>query len=252
MSKIRGLSGWIVVVSTVVFLFQHFWGGWLVEYFGLTPALVLHSHRYWQLLTYQFLQPGILQWIFNMLIVWMIGGMLEAQWGTPYFTRFFLVTSIGAGLTVLAIAPHAVFPVVGMTGTLFALLVAFAMLYPDSVMYIYFLFPVKAWQAAAIFALIEFFLALEGGNAALTSVANLAGMGFGYVYIRWGGSWDRGLRQLFSGGFRRPKKSIPLHEVTDDLVNDVDRILDKVSSKGANSLTAKEKAILDRYTRLRH
>lgn len=251
MNKIRGFSGWFVAVSTVVFLFQHFWGGWLVDCFGLTPAFVLQGHRYWQLLTFQLLQPGILQWIFNMLIFWMIGGMLEAQWGTPYFARFFLVTSVGAGLAVLAAAPHGVYPVIGLTGTLFALLVAFAMLYPNSVMYIYFLFPVKAWQAAAIFALIEFFLSLEGGNAALTSLANLAGMGFGYAYIRWGSSWDRRVSQLFSGNFRRPRKTIPLREVTDDLVNDVDRILDKVSTKGAQSLTAKEKAILDRYTKLR-
>ena len=48
------------------------------------------------------------------------------------------------------------------------------------------------------------------------------------------------------------KPPIALHEATDDLISDVDRILDKVSQKGADSLTAKEKAILNRYTQLRH
>ena len=184
--KIRGFTGWMIVTATVVFFLQHLWGGWLVEQFGLTPALVLHGHRYWQLVTYQFLHAGILQWIFNMLILWMIGGMLEAQWGAGFFFRFFLITGVGAGLCVLLFAPHATTPVIGFSGTLFGMLAAFAVLYPNSVMYIYFLFPVKAWQAAGIFALIEFFLALEGGNAALVSVANLSGMGLGYAYVRWG------------------------------------------------------------------
>jgi membrane associated rhomboid family serine protease len=256
--KIRGFAGWMVVVSTVVFFLQHLWGGWLVQHFGLTPTLVLHEHRYWQLLTYQFLHAGILQWLFNMLILWMIGGMLESQWGAAFFFRFFLITSAGAGLCVLAFAPHSTSPVIGLTATLFGLLAAFALSNPNSVMYIYFLFPVKAWQAMGIFALIEFFLAMEGGNAAMTSVANLSGMGLGYAYVRWGSNFDRRIERFFSGlpSFTpKPaakKSPVALYEATDDLISDVDRILDKVSKKGADSLTDTEKAILNRYTQLRH
>jgi len=228
-----------------------------MDTFGLIPVLVVKGHFYWQLLTYQFLHGGLFHWLFNMFILWTVGGMLENQWGSGFFLRFCLVTSIGSALCVIAFAPHSYIPVIGLSGTLFALLVAFAMLYPDSVMYLYFLIPVKAWQAAALFAFIEFFAAIEGRNAALTSIAHLGGMLFGYLYVKFGSEIERhGSRFVDHFGslaaFKRKKTGVTLHEVTNDLVSEVDRILDKVSRQGSDSLTPKEKEIMNRYTKMRH
>ena len=191
-----------------------------------------------------------------MFIIWMIGGMLESQWGTSFFLRFFLITGIGAALCILLFAPHSMIPVIGLSACVFGMLVAFAMLYPHSVMYLYFVIPVKAWHAAALFAVIEFISALHGGNAAVTSIANLGGMLFGYGYVRFGTVIDDRVGRFFSV-LNRPaqppvRSQTTLHEVTDDLVSEVDRILDKVSQKGADSLTSKEKDIMNRYTRMRH
>jgi membrane associated rhomboid family serine protease len=257
LSNVRGAVRFILIISTVLFVLQHVWGAWLLDNLALTPVFVLHGHRYWQILTYAFLHAGIFQWLFNMFIVWMIGGMLESQWGTPYFTRFFLITSVGAALCVLLLAPHSMNPVIGLSASIFGMLVAFAMLYPHSVMYLYFVIPVKAWHAAALFAVIELFAAFNGGNAAVTSIAHLGGMLFGYAYVRYGTVIDYRLGRLFRGmampsGAASKKSGVPLHEVTDDLVSEVDRILDKVSRKGAESLTSKEKDIMNRYTRMRH
>jgi membrane associated rhomboid family serine protease len=257
LSNVRGAVRWILITATVVFFLQHFWGAWMLENLGLIPVLVLHGHKVWQLFTYQFLHGGIFHWLFNMFILWMIGGMLESQWGTPYFVRFFLITGLGAALCVLLMAPHSTIPVIGLSASIFGMLVAFAMLYPHSVMYLYFVIPVKAWHAAALFAVIELFAALNGGNAAVTSIAHLGGMLFGYVYVRFGTLIDYRVGWLFSALRVWPPRSseksqVSLHEVTDDLVSEVDRILDKVSRKGAESLTGKEKDIMNRYTRMRH
>jgi len=257
LSNIRGAVRWILITCTMMFFFQHIWGGWILDHLGLTPVLVLHNHYYWQLFTYQFLHAGIFHWLFNMFILWMIGGMLESQWGTPYFVRFFLITGVGAALCVLLFAPHGVIPIIGLSASVFAMLVAFAMLYPHSVMYLYFVIPVKAWHAAALFAVIEFFAALNGGNAAVSSVAHLGGMLFGYLYIRFGSAIDYRIGRLFNvvafkSASQAHKSHVTLHEVSDDLVSEVDRILDKVSRKGAESLTSKEKDIMSRYTRMRH
>ena len=254
LDSVRGVVRWLVIASSVIFLLQQFWGGWLLHWFGLTPVLVLQEHHYWQVFTYQFLHGGVFHWLLNMFILWTIGGLLEHQWGTAYFVRFCLLTGVGAALVILLLAPQGTIPVIGLSATLFGLLVAFAMLYPHSVMYLYFVIPVKAWQAAALFAFIEFLAALKGRNAALTAIAHLSGMTLGYLYIRFGTRVDGGASRLVGRAKTllpviRWTKGVPLEEVTDDLVAEVDRILDKVSRKGAESLTPKEKEIMDRYTR---
>jgi membrane associated rhomboid family serine protease len=242
---------WIIFISGGMLLAQQFPGGWLVDHLGLVPAHVLQRHWIWQPLTYMFLHGGIFHWLFNMFILWMFGAELERRWGTWVFVKYFFITGIGAALCVLALNPNSVAPTIGASGAVFGMIVAFAMLFPHAVMYLYFLIPVKAWHAAVLFAFIELFAGLEGGGAGIARFAHLGGMLTGYLHIRFSGplwitvnSWVRPLR--------RTKPRVPLHEVTDDLVTEVDRILDKVLKDGVESLTAREKEVMDRYTKLKH
>ena len=194
---------------------------------------------------------GLFHWLFNMFILWMFGAELERRSGTPQFLKYFFITGFGAALCVLLLSPHSSIPTIGASGSVFGLIVAFAMLFPDAVMYLYFLIPIKAWQAAILFALIEFFAGFNGGGSDIGRYAHLGGMLTGYLYLRFSGDAMIQLKSLFRS-VKRPTAPVELHEVTDELVDRVDRILDKVLKDGVSSLTAKEKRIMDRYAKTRH
>jgi len=256
----RGAIRWIILISGAVLILQQFVGPQLIGLFGLTPERVIQNHWWWQTVTYLFLHGGIFHWLFNMFILWMFGRELEVRWGTAYFLRYFFICGMGAALCVLLLSPHSNTPTIGASGAIFGLLVAFAMVFPEAVLYLYFVVPVKAWQAVILFAFIELFAGMEGGGMGLSRFAHLGGMATGYVYLKSGEFFA--LRTFHP--FRRvrewirmitlPRKKRPVvfHEVTDELVKEVDRILEKTLLKGADSLTSQEKAIMERYSKLKH
>jgi len=246
----RGITRWIIIISGVILVFQQFYGSFLSQWLALNPVLVLKQFYLWQVVTYAFLHSGIFHWLFNMFIFWAFGAAMQRQWGTPYFVRFLLITTIGSALCILVTAPHSYQPAVGSSGAVFGLMIAFAMLYPEAVIHVYFLIPLKAWQAALVFCAIELFAIIAGGNGVLRAIGHLGGMGFGYLYIRFGSSIDGFFTRIRL--LRHPRPAAPrLEEVTENLVEEVDRILSKVSKEGSDSLNAKEKSILERYTKRR-
>jgi len=248
----RGISRAIILISGALLVLQLFIGGFLSDWLALTPAAITERYRLWQFVTYAFLHSGFFHWLFNMFIFWVFGAAMERQWGTGYFVRFLLITTIGSGACVYLLDPHSTQPLMGSSGAVFGLLVAFALLFPQAVIHMYFLIPLKAWQAAILFGVIELFAAWHGGAGGMRAIGHLAGMGFAYVYIRWGTTIDGFFTRWPLPHIRLQKRSAPrLEEVTDELVGEVDRILDKVSKEGADSLSPKEKSILDRYTKTR-
>ena len=248
----RGAIRWIIMISGAMLIAQQFAGRWLVPYLGLVPAQVLGRYWVWQPVTYLFLHGGLFHWLFNMFILWMFGAELERRWGTIEFLKFFFITGFGAALTVLLFTPHSYAPTIGSSGAVFGLIVAFAMLFPDAVMYMYFLIPMKAWQAAILFAFIEFFAGLDGGGMGMARFAHLGGMLTGFLYLRFSGRASIQLNSWFRSWKVKPRAPVELHEVTDELVTRVDHILDKVLKEGVDSLTPEEKRIMDRYARTKH
>jgi hypothetical protein len=115
-------------------------------------------------------------------------------------------------------------------------------------MYMYFLVPLKVWQAAVLFSFIEFFAGLEGGGQGISRFAHLGGMVIGFIYLKYWNTVRIQFKSLFRAN-RRPKPKVEFHEVTDELVSRVDKILEKVSKEGAQSLTPEEKKIMDRYSK---
>ena len=256
----RGAIKWIILISGGLLVLQQFFGPLMVGLFGLTPLRVLRDRWVWQPATYLFLHGGVFHWLFNMFILWMFGRELEVRWGTVYFLRYFFICGIGAALCVITLSPGTPIPTIGASGAIFGILAAFAMVFPNAVLYLYFVVPVKAWQAAALFALIEFFAGLEGGGSGLGRFAHLGGMATGYLYLRFAGSFalrmGRPIRRLRERFGRLPgsgtKRPVVFHEVTEQMVKEVDRILEKILRDGVGSLTPKEKEIMDRYSKLKH
>jgi membrane associated rhomboid family serine protease len=162
------------------------------DYLGLVPMLVLHKFWVWQLATYLFLHAGIFHLLFNMLALWMFGAELERIWGTRYFLKFYFLTGIGAGaLTVIfSLLPFDFARlvqgtvIVGASGAIYGLLLAYAMYFPDRpILLIVFWVPAK-WCVAILGAIALFSSLSDSGGVA--NATHLGGLLIGYLLLKGG------------------------------------------------------------------
>ena len=178
---------WLLIVNVGIFLLQHLPpGNRLVVMFGLVPWLVWEHLYVWQIFTYQFLHGGIFHLLFNMLALWMFGSDLERRWGSSFFLKYYWICVIGGGICTLLFLPNAAFPTIGASAGIYGVLLAFALLYPNQIVYFYFLFPIKMKYFVLIIGAIAFFSSLTPGTSGIAHLAHLGGMVFGFVYLRWG------------------------------------------------------------------
>jgi membrane associated rhomboid family serine protease len=155
-----------------------------------TPSEVLAHGQVWRLLTYMFVHVGIFHILFNMLALWMFGVELERMWGTTYFVKFYFVTGVGGAIatTLLSFIPFGPLqvlwqaPIVGASGAIYGLLLAYAMYYPNRPILLYF-FPVPAKYAVMIMGGISLLL-MSGPGGGVAHTAHLGGLAAGYLYLK--------------------------------------------------------------------
>ncbi len=152
---------------------------------GLVPVLVWKKYFLWQLVTYIFLHGGISHLLFNLLALWMFGGELESYWGSRKFLRYFLFCGVGAGICTVIFTPYQFIPVIGASGAIYGILLAFGWLFPNRLIYIYFLFPIPAKYMVIIFGLIELFSSMEGTGGGVAHLTHLGGLLFGLLYMAY-------------------------------------------------------------------
>lgn len=184
----------LLIVNVVVFLFQAI-AKMLVQVnldrlFGLVPYDVVHHLFLWQLATYMFLHGGLMHILFNMFALWMFGGELEALWGTKRFLRFYFITGIGAALMTILVGPNSYIPTIGASGAIYGLLAAYGILFPDRILLLYFVVPIKAKYLVMILGLLTFWSSITAVGGGIAHVAHLGGMIFGWLYLR-GPKWPR-------------------------------------------------------------
>lgn len=236
---------WLLAANVLVFVVQQL-VPWFTPLFGLQPAAVVGELRLWQPFTYMFLHGGVLHVLFNLLILWMMGGEIERFWGRREFLRYYLVCGLGAAALAFAFAYHSL--VIGASGAIFGVLVAFGLMFPNRTIYLWFVIPVPARYLVLILFVLEL-LVMGGGRDGIAHFAHVGGAVTGFLYIRFGwrdklqlgglaGRWRRRHLTLHSGG--RPSG-------TDDA--EIDRILDKISRSGLQSLTAEESRLLEEASR---
>jgi membrane associated rhomboid family serine protease len=164
----------------------------LTPLLGLVPVSVVRQLRVWQLVTYAFLHAGFFHIFFNMFALWMFGTELERGWGTRYFLKFYFVTAIGAGiLTVLfSLLPFGFAQqvhysiVIGASGAIYGLLLAYGLYFPDRPIYMYFLFPIPAKVFVAIMGAIALLSSISGTQGGIASATHLGGLLVGYVLLK--------------------------------------------------------------------
>ena len=183
----------IIIANVAVFLVSLFVPG-IVEAFGLRPGAVLGQLRVWQLVTYLFLHStgSFGHIVFNMLAVWMFGVELERRWGTRGFLKYYFVTGIGAGVSTVAVAllpfdaSRAMYGsiTIGASGSVYGLLMAWALLFPHRQILFMLLFPLTARVYVVIMGAIAFLSAVSVSSSPIANVAHLGGLLFGYLYLK--------------------------------------------------------------------
>ncbi len=180
----------LMIIMGIVFLLQEVVSRMMVVYLGLLPALVWHELYLWQLFTYIFLHGDIPHILFNLLALWMFGGELETLWGSRRFLFYFFFCGIGAGMitvlcTIILTPQYQLVPVIGASGAIYGILLAFGWLFPNRPIYVYFLFPIPAKYFVAIFGFLEFIYFSRGGGGGISHITHLGGLLFGFVYMAY-------------------------------------------------------------------
>jgi membrane associated rhomboid family serine protease len=154
---------------------------------GFDPFSPGGNFQPWQLLTYGFLHGSFGHLFFNMLALFMFGAPLEQTWGEKRFLTYYLVCVAGAGLCQLAVGAMITDPatVLGASGGVFGLLLAYGMLFPNQrVMLLFPPIPMKARTFVIVFGVISLVLGLTGGGG-IAHFAHLGGMIGGWLMIRY-------------------------------------------------------------------
>ena len=219
--------------------------GWLAElafgfklnfYFGLVPFNFIGQLWLWQAFTYIFIHADFWHFLFNALMLWMLGRTIEPDMGPRKFLLYFLGCGAAAALLTAAWEPGSLRPVIGASGAVYGLLGAFAYLYPNAQVNFYFLFPMSARSMAILLGTIEFVMTLSHSGSKISSVTHLGGLAAGLLWL-WGG---------------RRWRERPVYEAPDPAIKEkaeVDRLLEKISAGGQASLSRSELARLDEYAK---
>jgi membrane associated rhomboid family serine protease len=171
---------------------------YLLEWFGLSAVQVGQEFWLWQLFTYMFLHSSnVFHLLFNMLLLWWIGAELEVYWGKRYFTFYYLACGVGGALIwcigtllyflVTGKSGPAQTIVVGASGAIYGLLLAYGLIFGERVTYFLMLFPMKAKVFVLILAGVQVMNQLsEGFRSQEAVLAHLGGMVTGFLLLKVG------------------------------------------------------------------
>jgi len=247
----------------------------LIDYLAFQPSDVIFQP--WSVLTYMFVHGSFWHIFFNMLALFFFGPPIEERWGSREFIKFYIIAGLGGAalsfvfyLLNVATGGEIAFlaainsPVIGASAAVYGVMLAFAMLWPDMPIYIWGIFPIKAKWLVIFLAFVSFFSAIGASADGVAHFAHLGGLAAGFIYVKLDNATGNPLqkmRKLFArrrfkvvpGSTTRPIKPEPPKPTRrrgeDRVLDEVDRVLDKISTQGMASLTPEERTLLDEVSR---
>ena len=250
---------------------------------ALDPARFPRS--WWTIVTYMFVHAWLAHLAFNMFTLWMFGPRVEHAWGTRAFVQFYLWCGLGGAVAHLLFAQNSA--VIGASGAISGVLIAYALHWPDDEVYLFGVIPMKSrWLIAAMIAMnIIFALSPSSG---IDWTAHVGGMAFGWLFLKFyslGGldrvrGWvssvpdeseempravprrrssmrDRGrsVDEVVARSNavvlreRKPLQHAPKQETPQEYATRVNQVLDKISQQGIGSLSRDERRLLEDMSR---
>jgi membrane associated rhomboid family serine protease len=256
----------IIAINVIIFILQVVIGNiqiggqginrYIVQYLAFDPSLWKSITQPWRFVTYMFLHGGGFHLLFNMLWLWWMGRSVEESIGPRSFAVLFFGAGIGGAFFHIAFSfLYGTNLVIGASGAVFGVMVAFAYMFPRAPIMLIFLPPIEARFVVA--GLIVFDVLFIGAGDGVARLVHLGGAGIGYLIIKahYGGhdlsKYVRPLERLWKETPKKEKKraknknmySVSDVEVIDekDGQEELDKILEKISREGYDGLTAEEK-----------
>ncbi len=252
----------LILLNSVIFLFGLFLEdkSLPVRWFGVSAETLTNPLTWYQFLTYGFIHSPIngQHLIWNMVGLWFFGRPVENRLGRREFLTFYLVTIVAGGVItcVRAYLMEESAPVIGASGATTAVFLLFAMYFPQAEVLLMFFLPVRAWVLGLVMVFMNF-AGLLAANSTTAFDVHLVGvaMAIGYFFGHW--NFTRLTQRFIPGRIpnplsRRPKLRVlhPEKDAKDEkLAKEADRILEKLHREGIDSLTAKERKTLERYSK---
>ncbi|HTN73930.1 MAG TPA: rhomboid family intramembrane serine protease [Pirellulaceae bacterium] len=259
----QSITTLLVIVNVAFYLADMIFAGethWLTKSMMVSAETLTHPLEWWQFLSAGFAHDWNNMWhlIGNMFGLWMFGRFVEEKVGRYEFLRFYLVTIVLANILfalrqLLFIDPSMWGPALGASGGVTAVIVLFICYYPKQMLLLFFAIPVPAWMVGVFIIVSDLLGALRGKDHVAHDV-HLYGAAFAFLYWRfhwrlgrfvpmtWFRSWKKRLSQ--------PKLKVHDPEPTYENIDaEADRLLEKVHRDGEQSLTPRERRILEDYAR---
>ena len=213
--------------------------------FGLVPAKFWSSLMLWQPVTYLFLHGGFFHLVFNMLVLWMFGKDLEDKWGLIPFMKYYFICGISSGIITTIVAWGSFVPIIGASGAIYGLLLAYGLTWPNRTVFLYGIFPVKVKFMVIIIGLIAFFASMTSTNSTTSHITHIGGMLVGLLYLYLKGNLAYMKLWVINYKINNLNKKIVRHKKTDTYhKKEVDKILEKLNNNGWENLSEVEQNML--------
>lgn len=207
----------------------------------------------WTIVTYMFIHDprSFGHIIFNMIGLYFFGPRVEERMGSSRFITLYLLSGVAGALLSLVLAPRS--PILGASGAVLGVLMAFARFWPRQQLLIWGIIPIEARWLVLIYAAMDLFGGFGGGRGGVANFAHLGGFAGALLYLLYL-ERSQGSRQFQKkvipkvadpaiGNWQKVDRS-SIHSVNRD---EVDRILDKISASGIGSLTPQERQFLSNF-----
>jgi len=228
---------------------------WLGYQLALKPDLLSRPWNFWQLLTHGFTHASIDANLFhiigNMLVLFFLGRQVEQRLGSSEFLKFYLIAIVvaGIGYVVVQLVTGRGGFVVGASGAVSAVVALFIFMYPKATVLLMFVIPMPAWVLGVLVVAMDVMNSLDP-NSHIATEAHFAGAAFGVAYfmLKWNFGWlrfDTLKKKLKS----KPNLKVHKPDADSRLQKQADEILQKIADHGEESLTNKERKILNKYSK---
>lgn len=238
--------------------------------------------RWWTIGTYMFVHGGLLHLALNMYSLWLFGPRLEAIWGAPRVSALYAWSGLGG------VALHAMFGgggyLIGASAAVFGVMLAYALTWPDDEILFFGVLPMRVMTLVLVLGAVNLLQGMATAGSGVAHFAHIGGFVFAYVFMRAPGAFrlDRARQQVADlpdedarpRAIQRPARPRERADEVDDIVarsraatsspsprtasrqplhggdsaTEVDRVLDKISSEGMESLTVRERSVLNEYS----
>lgn len=285
--RITPAVAWLLAINIGVFFLQLAIFGERNVFGALGFQSAAMPAGWWTMATYMFVHAGLAHVAFNMFMLWTFGPRVESAWTTGSFIAFYLWCGLGGALTHLILVRSGV--LVGASAAVYGVMLAFALRWPDEEVFVFGIIPMKtkwfvAWMVAINLALAVASQRGGTGGSGIAAIAHLGGLLFGWAYIKGPGSGgierfrqrvaaipddaDEMPRAVPKPHPRTRESSVnrtdavvaksmavtpkllpPPGDTRKRRAEEVNRVLDKISKSGVQSLSPDERTILERFSR---